>query len=52
MKNSNNTIGNRARDLPACSAVPQQTEPLHAENRVLGIIFLRRGEEIIGIPRT
>ena len=27
MKNSNNTIGNRTRDLPACSAVPQPTAP-------------------------
>jgi hypothetical protein len=26
MKNSNDTIGNRFRDLPVCSAVPQ---PLH-----------------------
>jgi hypothetical protein len=25
MKNSNDTIGNRTRDLPACSAVPQPT---------------------------
>ena len=25
MKNSNNAIGNRTRDLPACSAVPQLT---------------------------
>ena len=25
MKNSNDTFGNRTRDLPACSAVPQQT---------------------------
>jgi hypothetical protein len=24
MKNSNDTIGNRSRDTPACSAVPQQ----------------------------
>jgi hypothetical protein len=23
MKNSNDTIGNRSRDLPVCSAVPQ-----------------------------
>ena len=29
MKNSNNTIGNQTHDLPACSAVPQQTVPLH-----------------------
>ena len=27
MKNSNDTIGNRIRDLPACSAVPQPTAP-------------------------
>jgi len=25
VKNSNDTIGNRTRDLPACSAVPQPT---------------------------
>jgi hypothetical protein len=28
MKNSIETIGNRTRDLPACSAVPQSTAPL------------------------
>ena len=27
MKNSNDPIGNRPRDLLACSAVPQPTEP-------------------------
>jgi hypothetical protein len=27
MKNSNDTIENRTRDLPACSAVPQPTAP-------------------------
>jgi hypothetical protein len=27
MKNSIGTIGNRTRDLPACSAVPQPTAP-------------------------
>jgi len=27
MKNSNDTIGIRTRDLPACSAVPQPTAP-------------------------
>jgi hypothetical protein len=27
MKNSNDTIGNRSRDLPTCSAVPQPTAP-------------------------
>jgi len=30
MKNSNDTIGNRTRDLPACSAVAQPTAPLRA----------------------
>ena len=30
MKNSNYTIGNRTRDLPACSAVPQPTGPPRA----------------------
>jgi hypothetical protein len=33
MKNSNDTIGNRNRDLPACSAVPQPTLlKCHTEN--------------------
>jgi hypothetical protein len=27
MKNSSDTIGNRTRDLPACSAMPQRTAP-------------------------
>jgi len=26
-KNSDDTIGNRGRDLPACNAVPQPTAP-------------------------
>jgi len=30
MKKSNDTIGNRTRDLPACSEVPQPTAPPHA----------------------
>ena len=30
MKNSNDTIRNRTRDLPACSAVPQPTAPPRA----------------------
>ena len=31
MKNSNDTIGNRIRDSPACSAVPQPTAPTHVK---------------------
>ena len=35
MKNFSDTIGNRTRDLPTCSAVPQSTAPPHAPwNRV------------------
>jgi hypothetical protein len=30
MKNSNDIIGNRSRDLPSCSAVPQPTAPPRA----------------------
>ena len=32
MKNSNDAIGNRTRDLPACRAVPQPTAPPRAPN--------------------
>jgi len=35
-KNSNDTIGNRTCDLPACSAVPQPTAPPCAPRSVLG----------------
>ena len=31
MKNFNDTVGNRTRDLPAYSAVPQPTAPLHVD---------------------
>jgi len=32
MKNSNNAIGNRTRDLPACSAVPSGNEVLRIKS--------------------
>jgi hypothetical protein len=35
MKNSNDTDGNRTRDLPACSTVPQPTSPTRARVRLL-----------------
>jgi hypothetical protein len=35
MKNSNDNIGNRTRDLPACSAVPQSTAPPRAPNSII-----------------
>jgi hypothetical protein len=38
MKNPNDTIGNRTRDLPACSAVPQPTAP--SRTPLLMVAFL------------
>ena len=32
-KNCNDTIGNRTRDLPDCSAIPQPTAPLRPEGQ-------------------
>jgi len=32
MKNSNDTVGNRTRDLPSCSEVPQLSAPPRATN--------------------
>jgi hypothetical protein len=40
-KNCNDTIGNRNRDLPACSAVPQPTVPPSTSNtEVLTIVVV------------
>ena len=33
VKNSNGTIGNRTRNLPVCSAVPQPTAPPRVQAR-------------------
>jgi len=38
MKNSNDTIGNRTRDLPTCSAVPQPTAPPRASSEAIDCI--------------
>ena len=35
MKNSIDTIGNRTRDFPACSTLPQPTVPLCAHNQYI-----------------
>jgi hypothetical protein len=40
MKNSNDTIGRRTRDLPACSAVPQPTASPRAHNTIFIIIII------------
>ena len=57
MKNSNDTIGNRTRNLSACSAVPQPTAPPRAngysnvvniKTQQWGSNFLRRGSKAVG----
>jgi hypothetical protein len=39
MKNSNDTIRNKTRNLPACSALPQPTAPPHAEWLHIAIFY-------------
>jgi hypothetical protein len=50
MKNSNDTIGNRTRDLPACSAVPQPTL-LNCNTENIPVIgshkYLPRGTHVV-----
>ena len=41
MKNSNYTIGNRTRDLPACNAVPQPTALPRAPERAVELTYIR-----------
>jgi len=41
MKNSSDTIGNRTRDLPACSAVPQSTAPPRTPCIWIGEYYIR-----------
>jgi hypothetical protein len=40
IKNSNDTIGNRCRDLSVCSAVPQPTAPPRAPLLLLQLIVV------------
>ena len=47
MKNSDDTIGNRTRDLPARSAVPQPTAPPRASAPVPSDMKIRRGGSVI-----
>jgi hypothetical protein len=39
MKNSNDTIGNQTRGLPACSALPQPTALPHAPTLCRNVIY-------------
>jgi hypothetical protein len=51
MKNSNETIGNRTRDLPACSAVPQPTAPPRAPMSLVRMVIGRSGVRILESAR-
>ena len=51
MKNVNDTIGNRTRDLPTCSAVPQPTAPPRAP-RIMEVIFYNFYFLFLGGGRT
>jgi hypothetical protein len=52
MQNSNDAIGNRTSDLPACSAVPQPTAPLYAQSKpdVAPPLFGARGSLSTDVP--
>ena len=53
MKNSNDTIGNRTRDLPACSAMPRPTAPPRTPHIVvLKLNYLRHQENMLVILST
>ena len=47
MKISSDTIGNRTRDLPTCSAVPQPTAPTRAPISVMRMVIERSGVRIL-----
>jgi hypothetical protein len=49
MKNSSKSIGNRTRDLPACSAVTQPTEPPRASGLYVQAIILNLA---VSVPST
>jgi len=50
MKNSNDTIGNRTRDLPTCSPEPQPTAPPRIPNRneYQGYLLAFKGGQCVG----
>ena len=45
MKNSNDTIGNQTRDLPACSAVPQPAAQPRAPS---GTMYRTKSTSVVG----
>ena len=52
MKNSNDTIGNRTCDLPACSAVPQPTATPRTPTKCISYYFLLRTAALRLIVRS
>ena len=50
MKNTNDPIGNRTRDLPTCSAVPQPPAPMHIRHLYPTFVLLELGPR--GISAT
>jgi len=50
MKNSNDTIGNKTRDLPACSVVPQPKAPLRTPGEMDKISKQLRGQPVSEVP--
>ena len=46
MKNTNDTIGNRTRHLPTCSAVPQPTAPQRATLQISSLFILIVQEQL------
>jgi len=49
MENSSDTIGNRTRDLPTCSAVPQPTAPPRAP---VVYVMLEISEALVRLSRN
>ena len=47
MKNSTDTIGNRTRDLPACSAVPQPSAPPRALQQAYKQLFINANTDTV-----
>jgi hypothetical protein len=53
MKNSNDTIGNRTRELPTCSAVPQPTAlPRAPRKLIMGFLMIKYLEFILVLPSS
>ena len=52
MKNSIDTIGDRNRDLPACSEVPQPTAPPRAPVYIIRLRFIQFADLVESNGRT